>query len=97
MIVQPGGVYGPDDHSAIGKQINQFLAGRMPMIAFPDLGMNMVHVEDVADGILLALDKGEPGEAYVLGGEITTMRGLIETVARVADRKPPKRAVPTRC
>src|SRR5918995_2860367 len=37
VIVQPGGVYGPDDHSAIGTQINQFLAGRMPMIAFPDL------------------------------------------------------------
>jgi dihydroflavonol-4-reductase len=95
VIVQPGGVYGPKDHSAIGTQINQFLAGRMPMIAFPDLGMNMVHVEDVADGVLLALDKGETGESYVLGGEITTMRELIDTVGRVADRKPPKRAMPT--
>ena len=95
VIVQPGGVYGPDDHSAIGTQIEQFLAGRMPMIAFPDLGMNMVHVDDVAGGILLALDRGEPGEAYVLGGEITTMRELITTVGRVADRKPPSRAVPT--
>lgn len=95
VIVQPGGVYGPDDHSAIGQQINQFLAGKMPMIAFPDLGMNMVHVEDVAAGILLALDKGEVGEAYVLGGEITTMRELIDTVGRVAAKKPPKRAMPT--
>ena len=57
----------------------------MPMIAFPDLGMNMVHVDDVADGILLALDRGEPGEAYVLGGEITTMRELID------DRRPGRR------
>ena len=57
VIVQPGGVYGPDDHSAIGTQINQFLDGKMPMIAFPELGMNMVHVDDVADGILLALDR----------------------------------------
>jgi dihydroflavonol-4-reductase len=95
VIVQPGGVYGPDDHSALGQQINQFLAGRMPLIAFPDLGMNMVHVEDVAAGILLALDRGTPGEAYVLGGEITTMRELIATVGRVADKKPPSRAVPT--
>ena len=95
VIVQPGGVYGPDDHSAIGQQINQFLAGRMPMIAFPELGMNMVHVEDVAAGILLALDKGVPGEAYVLGGEITTMRELIATVGRVAGKEPPKRAIPT--
>jgi nucleoside-diphosphate-sugar epimerase len=95
VIVQPGGVYGPDDHSAIGKQMNDFLNGRMPMLAFPDLGMNMVHVEDVAAGVLLALDKGKIGESYNLGGEITTMRGLIATLGDVAGRKPPKRAVPT--
>ncbi|MEK6277600.1 MAG: NAD-dependent epimerase/dehydratase family protein [Actinomycetota bacterium] len=95
VIVQPGGVYGPNDHSAIGSQINQFLAGRMPMLAFPDLGFNMVHVEDVADGVLLALDKGQVGEQYVLGGQITTMRELIETVGRVSGRKAPKRAMPT--
>ncbi|HEY7152139.1 MAG TPA: NAD-dependent epimerase/dehydratase family protein [Solirubrobacterales bacterium] len=95
VIVQPGGVYGPDDHSALGRQMNQFLAGRMPMIAFPDLGMNMVHVDDVAAGVLLALDRGKAGESYVLGGQITTMRELIDTLARVTGRKPPKRALPT--
>jgi dihydroflavonol-4-reductase len=95
VIVQPGGVYGPEDHSAVGHQIHQFLAGRLPMLPFPDLGFNMVHVDDVAEGILLALDKGATGESYVLGGEITTMRGLIETVGRVAGRKPPRRAMPT--
>src|SRR3954447_1995024 len=95
VIVQPGGVYGPDDHSAIGTQINQFLAGRLPLLAFPDLGMNIVHVEHVAEGVLLALDKGEVGASYILGGQITTMRELIETTGRVADRKPPRRAMPT--
>jgi dihydroflavonol-4-reductase len=95
VIVQPGGVYGPQDHSAIGQQMNQFLAGRMPLIAFPDLGFNMVHVDDVAAGVLLALDKGKSGEAYVLGGQITTMRELIQTLARVAGKKAPRRALPT--
>jgi nucleoside-diphosphate-sugar epimerase len=95
VIVQPGGVYGPDDHSALGRQMNQFLAGKMPLMAFPELGFNMVHVDDVAAGVLLALDKGEVGEAYVLGGQITTMRELIETLGRVAGKKPPKRALPT--
>ena len=95
VIIQPGGVYGPDDHSALGRQMNQFLDGRMPLIAFPDAGFNMVHVDDVADGVLLALDKGELGEAYVLGGQITTMRELIDTLARVSQRKAPKRALPT--
>jgi nucleoside-diphosphate-sugar epimerase len=95
VIVQPGGVYGPDDHSALGRQMNQFLAGRMPLIAFPELGFNMVHVDDVAAGVLLALDGGEPGEAYVLGGQITTMRELIQTLAQVTGKRPPKRALPT--
>ena len=96
VIVQPGGVYGPEDHSAIGTQVNQFLAGKMPMIAFPDLGFNMIHVEDVADGILLALDKGQVGQSYILGAEVTTMRGLIEAVADASGKKAPKRAMPTR-
>jgi dihydroflavonol-4-reductase len=95
VIVQPGGVYGPDDHSALGRQMNQFLAGKMPLMAFPDLGFNMVHVDDVAAGVLLALDKGKVGEAYVLGGQITTMRELIETLGRVSGKKPPKHALPT--
>jgi nucleoside-diphosphate-sugar epimerase len=95
VIVQPGGVYGPADHSTLGKQFNDFLSGRMPMIPFPDLGMNMVHVEDVADGVLLALDKGQPGNSYVLGGQITTMRESIETLAKVSGKNAPKRAMPT--
>ena len=95
VIVQPGGVYGPKDHSTLGKQMNDFLSGRMPMIPFGDLGMNMVHVEDVADGVLLALDKGQPGESYALGGEITTMRGVIESLGDVAGKKAPKRDMPT--
>jgi nucleoside-diphosphate-sugar epimerase len=95
VIVQPGGVYGPDDHSSLGKQLSDFMDGRMPAIAFPDLGLNMVHVEDVADGVLLALDKGELGESYILGGEITTMRGAIEKLAAVSGKKAPKRDMPT--
>jgi nucleoside-diphosphate-sugar epimerase len=94
VIVQPGGVYGPEDHSALGRQMNQFLDGRMPLLTFPELGMNMVHVADVADGVLLALDEGALGESYVLGGQITTMRELIETLGRVSGRKAPRRAIP---
>ena len=95
VIVQPGGVYGPDDHSAIGRQMNQFLAGRLPLLPFPETGFNLVHVDDVADGVLLALDKGKVGESYILGGQITTMRDMMDTLARVSGRKPPRRAMPT--
>jgi dihydroflavonol-4-reductase len=75
--------------------MSQFLAGRMPLLTFPDLGMNLVHVEDVAAGVLLALDKGVPGEAYVLGGQVTTMRELIGTLAQVAGKRPPRGTIPT--
>lgn len=95
VIVQPGGVYGPGDHSAVGHQISEFLRGRMPLLIFPDLGFNLVHVDDVAAGVVLALDAGQAGQSYVLGGEITTMRGLITKLAEVAGRKAPTRAIPT--
>jgi len=95
VIVQPGGVYGPRDHSSLGQLMNQFLAGRLPALTFPDAGFNMVHVDDVAGGVLLALDNGKVGDAYVLGGQITTMREVIDTLARVAGRRPPRLTVPS--
>lgn len=95
IIVQPGGVYGPGDTSQVADLIDQLLAGRLPLIPFPELGVCLTHVEDVAGGILLSLDKGKAGETYVLSGPVTTMRDAIDTVAGLAGRKAPKHAVPT--
>jgi dihydroflavonol-4-reductase len=95
VIVQPGGVYGPGDTSSIGRLLEQFLEGKMPLIPFPELGICLTHVEDVAAGILLALDKGVPGEAYVLSGPVTTVREAIGVVAQETGKKAPKRALPT--
>ena len=95
VIVQPGGVYGPGDESSIGQLLDQFLAGKMPLIPFPELGICLTHVEDIAAGILAALDAGEPGEAYVLSGPVTTVREAIGVVASLTGRKAPKRAMPT--
>lgn len=95
VIVQPGGVYGPDDHSAIGKQMSDFVRGRLPALAFPEVGFNMVHVEDVAKGIILALDRGKAGEAYIIGDQVTTMREVIETLAGVTGKRPPRFDIPT--
>jgi nucleoside-diphosphate-sugar epimerase len=95
VIVQPGGIYGPGDHSAVGAQIDQAANGKLPALAFPELGLNMVHVDDVATGILLAHDKGKPGEAYVLGGELTTLGDVVRKAAEIGGRKPPRMTVPT--
>jgi dihydroflavonol-4-reductase len=95
VIVQPGGIYGPGDHSAVGAQIDQAAKGKLPAIAFPQLGLNMVHVDDVVAGILAAHDKGTPGEAYVLGGEQTTLGEVVRRSAEVGGRKPPRITIPT--
>jgi dihydroflavonol-4-reductase len=95
VIVQPGGVYGPGDTSSIGRLLDQFLSGKLPLMPFPDLGICLTHVEDVAGGILLALDAGAPGETYVLSGPATTMKEAIGVVAELAGRRAPKRALPT--
>src|SRR5215217_8633261 len=94
VIVQPGSVYGPGDHALVGQMIEQASTGKLPAKAFPELGLNMVHVDDVADGIMLAYDKGRPGESYVLGGEITTQGELIDKAAEIGGKKPPRMTVP---
>jgi nucleoside-diphosphate-sugar epimerase len=95
VIVQPGGVYGPGDTSSIGVMLDQFLSGKMPLIPFPELGMCLSHVEDIAAGIVLALDKGKVGETYILSGPVTTVREAIGVVAAETGKKPPKHALPT--
>ncbi|HTR74336.1 MAG TPA: NAD-dependent epimerase/dehydratase family protein [Solirubrobacterales bacterium] len=95
VIVQPGGVYGPGDTSSIGTLLDQFLSGKMPLIPFPDLGMCLTHVEDIAGGIILALDKGVAGETYIISGPVTTVRDAIGIVAAETGKKAPKHALPT--
>ena len=95
VVVQPGAVYGPGDHSEVGNVIDQARSGKLMAVPFPDMGLNLIHVQDAAKGIVLALDKGTVGESYVIGGEMTTMRKLVDSVAEVAGRKPPKRDMPT--
>ncbi len=94
VIVQPGGVYGPGDTSSIGQLLDQFLAGKMPLIPFPELGICLAHVEDTAAGIVLALDKGKAGESYILAGPATTVREAVGVVAEQTGRKAPTRALP---
>jgi dihydroflavonol-4-reductase len=94
IIVQPGGVYGPDDPSEIGNMIDQARTGKLKMRLFPEAGFNFIYVEDVADGILFAYDKGRIGEAYNLAGEKATMGDLVEKTSELSGRKPPRVTMP---
>jgi dihydroflavonol-4-reductase len=95
VIAMPGGVYGPGDHSSLGGALRQAATGTLRAITFGDLGLNMGHVADIAAGIALVGDRGRLGEAYVLGGELTTLAELVRRVAAIAGRRPPRLATPT--
>ncbi len=75
-----------------GRIIVEAATGRMP--AFVDTGLNLVHVDDVAHGHLLAFDKGRIGERYVLGGQDATLREMLAVIADLVGRKPPTLALP---
>lgn len=94
VIAQPGQVYGPRDHSGFGQLLGAFARGWLPLVPFPDLGLNMTYVDDVAQGIVLALDRGKPGRAYCMGGEIVRARQVFDTLARVLRRTAPLGGVP---
>lgn len=79
----------------IGGLSDRVLAGKLPLLPFPDLGVTPVHRDDVGAGILLALDKGTSGSSYVLAGEPIRMGALVAKLARVAGGKPPRGAVST--
>ncbi|GAC1655896.1 MAG: NAD-dependent epimerase/dehydratase family protein [Candidatus Dormibacteraceae bacterium] len=95
VIVQPGAVYGPDDYSLPGRQLEQAAAGRLPALALADVGLSLVHVDDVAAGILQAHDRGRPGRSYVLGGEIMRLREALGIAARIGGHRLPALTVPT--
>ncbi|MEO5634015.1 NAD-dependent epimerase/dehydratase family protein [Gaiella sp.] len=95
MIAMPGLVYGPGDTSQMGEQIRSAMAGKLPYVGFPTLGVSAVHVDDVVEGIVLLLDRGEIGEAYVLGGELTHVRDLIGAAAHAAGTRAPRFTMPT--
>lgn len=95
VTVQPGAVYGPGDPSTFGQLAGQFLDGKLPALPFPQLGVSPVHRDDVAAGILLALDKGVPGESYVLTGDPVRVQELVGALAAVSGRRPPRFSVPT--
>jgi dihydroflavonol-4-reductase len=95
IIVQPGTTYGPGDHSAIGQQLHQAYLGTAAFIALGSTGISPVHVRDLAGGVIAALDRGQPGRTYALGGPNIRLRDAMGIAARAAGHGPPRLNVPT--
>ncbi len=94
VIVNPSTPIGPRDvkPTPTGRMVVEAAAGRMP--AFVDTGLNLVHVDDVAAGHLLAFEHGAVGERYILGGHDMSLRDILAEIAAIAGRKPPKVKLP---
>jgi nucleoside-diphosphate-sugar epimerase len=95
VIVMPSQVYGPGDHSGFGFQVQRANEGRLRYRAVDDAGVGLVHVDDLAVGIVDAVDRGVVGQSYVLSGPRTTLGEAIDVAARLGGKRPPGLRLPT--
>jgi dihydroflavonol-4-reductase len=94
VIVNPAAPVGVGDHkpTQTGRMIVDFLNGRMP--AYVDTGLTIVDVDDVANGHLLAMDKGKIGERYILGGENLSLKQVLDILSEVSGRPEVRARIP---
>jgi dihydroflavonol-4-reductase len=94
VIVNPSTPIGPRDvkPTPTGRIIVEAARGRMP--GFLDTGLNLVHVDDVADGHIAALKHGKIGERYILGGDNVRLADMLADIAGMVGRRPPRWRIP---
>jgi dihydroflavonol-4-reductase len=94
VIVNPSTPIGPCDvkPTPTGQIVLDAARGRTP--AYVDTGLNIVHVDDVAAGHLLAFHRGRVGERYILGGQDMTLREILTAIAQLTGRSPPRIRLP---
>jgi dihydroflavonol-4-reductase len=94
VIVNPSTPIGAWDikPTPTGDIILRFLRGQMP--GYVNTGLNLIHVEDVARGHLLALEKGKTGERYILGHQNLSLKALLQALAKIMGKNAPNREIP---
>jgi dihydroflavonol-4-reductase len=94
VIVSPSTPIGPRDikPTPTGRMVLEAAQGKIP--AFVDTGLNLAHVDDVAQGHLMAMEHGRLGERYILGGQDASLREMLVVIARLTGRRPPVLALP---
>ncbi|MGB8275913.1 MAG: hopanoid-associated sugar epimerase [Alphaproteobacteria bacterium] len=94
VIVNPAAPVGPRDikPTPTGRLIVDAAAGRIP--AYVETGLNVVHVDDVAEGHLLAFERGRVGERYILGGTNMTLREILSEIAAITGGRAPRIKLP---
>jgi dihydroflavonol-4-reductase len=94
VIVHPSTPIGPRDikPTPTGRIIIEAARGRMP--GYVDTGLNLVHVDDVAEGHIAALQHGQIGEHYILGGQNVSLATMLADIAALSGGRPPRFSVP---
>ncbi|MFS8978846.1 hopanoid-associated sugar epimerase [Cupriavidus necator] len=94
VIVNPSTPIGPRDvrPTPTGRIIVEAATGKIP--AFVDTGLNLAHVDDVAEGHFLALERGRTGERYILGGEDVMLQQMLRDIAGLCGRRAPTMQLP---
>ncbi len=96
VIVMPGGVYGPGDHSLLGQLMERFYRGQLFVIPGYDFVWTYAHVEDIAEGHILAAEKGRIGESYVLAGPAVPLGEVIDFWGQLTGKPVPALRIPAR-
>jgi dihydroflavonol-4-reductase len=94
VIVNPSTPIGPGDirPTPTGRIIIEAACGRIP--AFVETGLNLAHVDDIAEGHLQALERGRIGERYILGGQDVSLKALLAVIAALVGRRAPTVKLP---
>ena len=89
VIVQPGVVYGPGDPSAIGAMLRQYLQRTLPAVP-KGTAYCWGHVDDTARGHVRAMERGRPGETYILAGPPHTLEEALELAEQITGVRAPR-------
>ena len=95
VIVQPTMPHGPNDYrpTPSGKVVLDYLQGKMP--GYVDTAMNIAHVDDLAAGHLLAIERGQQGRSYICGGENLSMQRVLQHLSAVTGLPSSDRSFPS--
>lgn len=96
IIVMPGAVYGPGDSSWLAEMMRLFHRGLLPILPGPETTLTYAYVDDVAEGHILAAEKGRIGECYILAGPAVPLGEMVDFWAQLTGKRPPLAAVPAR-
>ncbi len=94
IIVMPGGVYGPGDSSILAEMMRLFYRG-LPAVPGPDTTFTFAHVEDIAEGHILAAEKGQVGESYILAGPAIPLGEMFDFWSHLTGKPSPAFRIPS--